>query len=136
MAYNVATDPGIRPIKGAGEVAGAISVTEPPGDDEISKCQANKVLLLRDRCRLLTETPFARNTCEEMYVSDFDSVTRVIDGVEISVLLPTAPMCRAHQMLCQTHVPNIRVLTLNALIAAPLHLGNNGRPVTECAHHM
>ena len=54
---------------------------------------------LRDRYRLMAESPCKTATCAEMYISGSDSVDRMMGGIEIAVFLPKNAMRLPHEKI-------------------------------------
>ena len=81
-----------------------ISATEPPIGDETGCCMAYQVQLLRDQYRLLSDERCSASTGSKIRLSDFDSASQLIDGVEVSAALPTITLCRKHQKGYKKHI--------------------------------
>ena len=84
IAYKVASYPEFTNRKGEDHDDSAPG-TEPPSESETTKCQNYQIQLFRDRYRLLADDPRNAPAQEGIYVGDFDSAARVLDGVGISV---------------------------------------------------
>lgn len=135
ISHQVSSYPGQASNKGE-DNDDSVAGTEPSSEPENVKCQAYQIQLLRDRYRLLADDPCKISTACEIYVGNFDSVSRRLDGVGFSFALPTAHMCRTHHLSYQAHAKHHTCPDNERTGRGFVKVTKDNRPVTECVHHM
>ena len=135
IAFKVATASVGMSFSRAGDLIDNPSGTEPPSESEGGRRQAYHVKLLIDQYCLLADSPCQVIKDRGMYIKDYDSVARKIDGCEVFVTLPKVPMCLVRRSAYVQHVSSFTWPNCDC-IERGFNNKADGRPIVECVNRM
>ena len=104
VEWKVATATGRERSAKNAEPIEVLSGTEQPREPETSARMEYLVQIIRGKYRSLSDSLCGAENDVIMNIREFDSIAQVIGGVEVSVSLPTVPICPRHRDSYASHV--------------------------------